>query len=147
MYACFLHLWTIFCVILILSVFLKDTFYHSSDLCEIKCFTQSLLELTYCNSNQSNSWKLCCLLEAFSFWLLYCSVSSEETQTNLTIFKSFHSWLVVGLTLNWGVLLGSAAVHGYCDWSVSLPLYLSSVFWTMMYDTVYSHQVCLNCLR
>lgn len=46
-----------------------------------------------------------------------------------------------GLTFNWGALLGWAAVRGSCDWSVCLPLYFSGVMWTLIYDTIYAHQV------
>lgn len=31
----------------------------------------------------------------------------------------------LGLAINWGALLGWAAVRGSCDWAVVLPLYLS----------------------
>ena len=51
--------------------------------------------------------------------------------------------LVLGMTFNWGALLGWAAVHGTCDWSVVLPLYGAGVAWTLMYDTLYAHQVRL----
>ena len=47
---------------------------------------------------------------------------------------------VLGLTFNWGALLGWSAVHGSCDWSIVLPLYTSGVAWTMVYDTLYAHQ-------
>ncbi len=47
----------------------------------------------------------------------------------------------LGLTINWGALLGWAAVRGSCDWSVVLPLYLSGVCWSIVYDTIYAHQV------
>ena len=46
----------------------------------------------------------------------------------------------LGLTFNWGALLGWAAVHEACDWSVVLPLYGSGVCWTLFYDTIYAHQ-------
>jgi len=47
------------------------------------------------------------------------------------------AWL--GLTFNWGALLGFAAVDG----SLGLPayvLYAGCVFWTLGYDTIYAHQ-------
>lgn len=47
---------------------------------------------------------------------------------------------VLGLTFNWGALLGWSAVHGSCEWSVVLPLYASGVAWTLVYDTLYAHQ-------
>ncbi len=47
------------------------------------------------------------------------------------------AWL--GLTFNWGALLGFAAVTG----TLSLPaalLYASGIFWTLGYDTIYAVQ-------
>ncbi|GFY52645.1 4-hydroxybenzoate polyprenyltransferase, mitochondrial [Trichonephila inaurata madagascariensis] len=48
--------------------------------------------------------------------------------------------LMLGLTFNWGALLGWSAVHASCDWSVVLPLYAAGICWTMVYDTIYAHQ-------
>ena len=46
---------------------------------------------------------------------------------------------VLGLTFNWGALLGWAAVRG--DLGVpSLVLYGAGIFWTLGYDTIYAHQ-------
>lgn len=45
------------------------------------------------------------------------------------------------MTFNWGALLGYAAVQGSCDWSVCLPLYFAGINWTLIYDTIYAHQV------
>jgi 4-hydroxybenzoate polyprenyltransferase len=47
----------------------------------------------------------------------------------------------LGLTFNWGALFGWAAARGACDWAVVLPLYASGVCWTLVYDTIYAHQV------
>ena len=47
----------------------------------------------------------------------------------------------LGLTFNWGALLGWTAVQGSCDWQAVLPLYASGVCWTLVYDTIYAHQV------
>lgn len=47
------------------------------------------------------------------------------------------AWL--GLTFNWGALLGWAAVRG----DLALPallLYAAGLFWTLGYDTIYAHQ-------
>lgn len=46
----------------------------------------------------------------------------------------------LGLTFNWGALLGWAAVKGSVDPAIVFPLYISGVFWTLVYDTIYAHQ-------
>ena len=48
--------------------------------------------------------------------------------------------LVLGMTINWGTILGFAAVQGAADPSIVLPLYGSGVTWTLLYDTIYAHQ-------
>ena len=45
----------------------------------------------------------------------------------------------LGLTFNWGALLGWAAVEGNLSWSAGL-LYASGIAWTLGYDTIYAHQ-------
>lgn len=47
------------------------------------------------------------------------------------------AWL--GLTFNWGALVGWAAVRGDLGWP-AIILYAGAVFWTLGYDTVYAHQ-------
>ncbi|WP_304171599.1 4-hydroxybenzoate octaprenyltransferase [Phenylobacterium aquaticum] len=47
------------------------------------------------------------------------------------------AWL--GLTFNWGALLGYAAATGTLGWPPAL-LYASGVFWTLGYDTIYAVQ-------
>ncbi len=46
---------------------------------------------------------------------------------------------VLGLTFNWGVLVGAMAVAGELRFEVLL-LYLAGLFWTLGYDTIYAHQ-------
>ncbi|KAH3675069.1 hypothetical protein WICMUC_002901 [Wickerhamomyces mucosus] len=57
------------------------------------------------------------------------------------LFKRFtyYPQAVLSFCFNWGVLLGFPAI-GFFDWSVMTPLFLSSFFWTMTYDTIYAHQ-------
>ncbi|XP_046486510.1 4-hydroxybenzoate polyprenyltransferase, mitochondrial isoform X4 [Neodiprion pinetum] len=58
------------------------------------------------------------------------------------LMKRITHWpqLILGMTFNWGALLGWSAVQGTCDWSVCLPLYVAGVCWTILYDTIYAHQ-------
>ncbi len=46
---------------------------------------------------------------------------------------------VLGLTFNWGALLGWAAVTGDLA-APALALYAAGFFWTLGYDTIYAHQ-------
>lgn len=45
----------------------------------------------------------------------------------------------LGLTFNWGALVGWAAETGDIGWP-SLLLYVGGLFWTLGYDTIYAHQ-------
>jgi 4-hydroxybenzoate polyprenyltransferase len=45
----------------------------------------------------------------------------------------------LGLTFNWGALLGYAAVTNTLAWPPVL-LYVAGFFWTLFYDTIYAHQ-------
>ena len=45
----------------------------------------------------------------------------------------------LGLTFNWGALLGWAAVQGHGWWS-PIMLYVAGFCWTLVYDTIYAHQ-------
>ncbi|GMJ06422.1 HYPERSENSITIVE RESPONSE-LIKE LESION 1, polyprenyltransferase 1 [Hibiscus trionum] len=46
----------------------------------------------------------------------------------------------LGLTINWGILLGWHAIKGSLQPSIVLPLFLSGYCWTIVYDTIYAHQ-------
>lgn len=59
---------------------------------------------------------------------------------NLT---SWFMLMALGLAFNWGILLGWSATVGYVDWAIALPLYVGGSLWTIAYDTIYAHQVCL----
>jgi len=47
------------------------------------------------------------------------------------------AWL--GLTFNWGALLGYAAATGALR-AEALVIYAAGIFWTLFYDTIYAHQ-------
>lgn len=46
----------------------------------------------------------------------------------------------LGLTINWGAVMGWCAVEGEVDWAVAGPLYAGAACWTLVYDTIYAHQ-------
>ncbi|OAD61444.1 4-hydroxybenzoate polyprenyltransferase, mitochondrial [Eufriesea mexicana] len=58
------------------------------------------------------------------------------------VMKRITYWpqLILGMTFNWGTLLGWSAVQGSCNWHVCLPLYAACICWTLLYDTIYAHQ-------
>lgn len=45
----------------------------------------------------------------------------------------------LGLTFNWGALVGWTAVRGQLD-APALVLYAAGIVWTLGYDTIYAHQ-------
>ncbi|MBP2294836.1 4-hydroxybenzoate octaprenyltransferase [Azospirillum rugosum] len=45
----------------------------------------------------------------------------------------------LGLTFNWGALMGWTAVRGELEWP-ALALYAAGIVWTLGYDTIYAHQ-------
>ena len=46
----------------------------------------------------------------------------------------------LGVMISWGAFMGSTAVKGSINHGVVHPLYISSFFWTLVYDTIYAHQ-------
>jgi 4-hydroxybenzoate polyprenyltransferase len=45
----------------------------------------------------------------------------------------------LGLTFNWGAIMGWTAVAGHIGWG-AIPLYAAGFCWTIVYDTIYAHQ-------
>uniref|UniRef100_V5H9C4 4-hydroxybenzoate polyprenyltransferase, mitochondrial n=2 Tax=Ixodes ricinus TaxID=34613 RepID=V5H9C4_IXORI len=82
------------------------------------------------------------ILLQLNWYSIVLGASSVILVTLYPAMKRITYWpqLTLGLTINWGALLGWAAVHGSCDWSVVLPLYAASLCWTLIYDTIYAHQ-------
>ncbi|KAM8885408.1 4-hydroxybenzoate polyprenyltransferase, mitochondrial isoform 1-T2 [Spinachia spinachia] len=82
------------------------------------------------------------VLLCLNYYSIALGAASLCLVVSYPLMKRITHWpqLVLGLTFNWGALLGWSAVRGFCDWSVCLPLYFSGVMWTLMYDTIYAHQ-------
>ncbi len=77
-------------------------------------------------------------LNAFSIWLGIASLALVFTYPFMKRVTYWpQAWL--GLTFNWGALMGWAAVTGSLAWPPVL-LYLAGVAWTLGYDTIYAHQ-------
>ncbi|XP_048849262.1 4-hydroxybenzoate polyprenyltransferase, mitochondrial-like, partial [Brienomyrus brachyistius] len=82
------------------------------------------------------------VLLCLNYYSIALGAASLSLVITYPLMKRITYWpqLVLGLTFNWGALLGWSAVTGSCDWSVCLPLYFSGVMWTLIYDTIYAHQ-------
>ncbi|XP_054846107.1 4-hydroxybenzoate polyprenyltransferase, mitochondrial [Eublepharis macularius] len=83
-----------------------------------------------------------CILLCLNYYSIVLGAASLSLVVTYPLMKRITYWpqLVLGLTFNWGALLGWSAIKGSCDWSVCLPLYFSGVLWTLIYDTIYAHQ-------
>ncbi len=57
------------------------------------------------------------------------------------LFKRVTYWpqFVLGLTFNWGALMGWVAVTGALAWP-AVVMYGAGIVWTLGYDTIYAHQ-------
>ena len=72
-------------------------------------------------------------------WIL--GVSVLALVFTYPLFKRFTYWpqFVLGLTFNWGTLMGWVAVTGALAWPC-VVLYCAGIVWTLGYDTIYAHQ-------
>ncbi|XP_033745312.1 4-hydroxybenzoate polyprenyltransferase, mitochondrial-like isoform X2 [Pecten maximus] len=86
----------------------------------------------------SVSLAILCQLNMFSIVL---GASSMSLVILYPLAKRFTYWpqAMLGVTLNWGVLLSWSAISDGLTWPV-LPLYTACVVYTVIYDTIYSHQ-------
>ncbi|XP_012530333.2 4-hydroxybenzoate polyprenyltransferase, mitochondrial [Monomorium pharaonis] len=82
------------------------------------------------------------ILLQLNWYSVFLGASSLGLVIIYPLMKRITYWpqLILGMTFNWGTLLGWSAVRGSCDWSICLPLYLAGICWTILYDTIYAHQ-------
>lgn len=82
------------------------------------------------------------ILLQLNLYSIVLGASSLALVISYPLMKRITNWpqLVLGMTFNWGALLGFSAVQGSCDWFLCLPLYVAGVCWTVIYDTIYAHQ-------
>lgn len=82
------------------------------------------------------------ILLQLNWYSVFLGASSLALVISYPLMKRVTHWpqLVLGFTFNWGALLGYSAIKGHVDWSLCLPLYMSGICWTIIYDTIYAHQ-------
>jgi 4-hydroxybenzoate polyprenyltransferase len=81
------------------------------------------------------------VLIQFNGYTIRLGIASLVLIAVYPFLKRYTYWpqIALGLTFNWGALVGWSAVTG----SLALPaivLYCGSVLWTIGYDTIYAHQ-------
>lgn len=81
------------------------------------------------------------VLIQLNWYTIWLSIASLALVLIYPFTKRFTYWpqLVLGLTFNWGALVGWAAVKGTLS-AAPLLLYAGAVLWTIGYDTIYAHQ-------
>lgn len=82
------------------------------------------------------------ILLQLNWYSVFLGASSLVLVVTYPLMKRVTHWpqLVLGMTFNWGILLGYSAVQGSVDWATCLPMYISATCWTIIYDTIYAHQ-------
>ncbi|ORZ30919.1 para-hydroxybenzoate-polyprenyltransferase [Catenaria anguillulae PL171] len=53
---------------------------------------------------------------------------------------TYYPQFILGLTFNWGALVGYTAMTNTLPLDLILPMYGAGVCWTLVYDTLYAHQ-------
>ncbi|HVR65492.1 MAG TPA: 4-hydroxybenzoate octaprenyltransferase [Verrucomicrobiae bacterium] len=81
------------------------------------------------------------ILLQFNWFTVWLGVASLTLVFTYPLMKRITYWpqAFLGLTFNWGILMGWSAVFGSIGWQ-TLLLYAGGVAWTLHYDTIYAHQ-------
>ena len=85
------------------------------------------------------------ILLQFNLPTIWLGVASLALVFPYPLMKRITWWpqLFLGLTFNWGALMGWTAVTGAFSPAAMVPavaLYVAGIFWTLGYDTIYAHQ-------
>lgn len=81
------------------------------------------------------------ILVSLNTYSMVLGAASLIPVTLYPLAKRVSNWpqAVLGLTMNWGALLGWSAIHGHID-PPAVALYVGAWAWTLVYDTIYAHQ-------
>ena len=77
----------------------------------------------------------------FNSFTIFLALGSMPLAFTYPLMKRFTYWpqLFLGITFNYGLILGWTAVKGQID-IVLIIFYLGAIFWTLGYDTIYGFQ-------
>ncbi len=77
----------------------------------------------------------------FNFFTIILALGSMPLAFTYPLMKRFTYWpqLFLGITFNYGLVLGWTAIKGDIS-LVTILFYLGAIFWTLGYDTIYGYQ-------
>ena len=81
------------------------------------------------------------ILIQFNLLTIYLGIGSMILAFSYPFMKRITYWpqLFLGLTFNWGLVMGWVAIQEVISLDI-LIFYLSAIFWTLGYDTIYGTQ-------
>ena len=77
----------------------------------------------------------------FNFFTIILALGSMPLAFTYPLMKRFTYWpqLFLGVTFNYGLILGWTAVRGDLE-IIPILFYFGAIFWTLGYDTIYGYQ-------
>tara|TARA_B100001559_G_scaffold54735_1_gene43415 strand:+ start:878 stop:1741 length:864 start_codon:yes stop_codon:yes gene_type:complete len=77
----------------------------------------------------------------FNFFTIILALGSMPLAFTYPLMKRFTYWpqLFLGITFNYGLILGWTSIKGQID-LIPLLFYFGAIFWTLGYDTIYGYQ-------
>ena len=81
------------------------------------------------------------ILLNFNLFTIILALSSMPLAFTYPLMKRYTYWpqLFLGITFNYGLILGWTAIHQQID-IAPLLFYIGAIFWTLGYDTIYGYQ-------
>ena len=77
----------------------------------------------------------------FNLFTIILAMASMPLAFTYPLMKRFTYWpqLFLGITFNYGFILGWTAIEGEINF-IAILFYLGAIFWTLGYDTIYGYQ-------
>ena len=81
------------------------------------------------------------ILLNFNLFTIILAIGSMPLAFSYPLMKRYTYWpqLFLGITFNYGLILGWTAVKGQIDLA-PIIFYIGAIFWTLGYDTIYGYQ-------
>jgi len=77
----------------------------------------------------------------FNYFTIILALGSMPLAFSYPLMKRFTYWpqLFLGITFNYGLILGWTAIYGQMN-LIPILMYFGAIFWTLAYDTIYGFQ-------